>query len=97
MWVRLDCDARYTREDVTKAFSGVDSLIIDVYEASYKASGLHLLEKFSGIRGVKCAIVQGTVPDEMAVWLEQAMESDIGKEFPMWKGTEWDVWEDGNR
>ena len=97
IWVRLDCDTRYTKEDVTKAFSGMESVTIDVYEASYKASGLHLLEKFSGIRGVKCAAVQGTVPDELAVWLEQGMESETGKELSLWKGTNWDMWEDGNR
>jgi len=95
--LRLDCDTRYTKEDVTKAFSGMNTVCIEAYEASYKASGLHSLEKFSGIRGVKKASVKGSVPDEMAAWLVQAMQSDIGTEILMWKGTEWDVWENGNR
>lgn len=97
MWVRLDCDTRYTKEDVTKAFSGMDSLTVEVYESSYKANGLHLLEKFSEIRGVGKAVVEGSVPDDMAAWLAQAMQSDIGKEVPMWECIDWNAWEGGNR
>lgn len=82
---------------MTKAFSGMNSVRIEAYEASYRASGLHSLEKFSGIRGVRKASVTGSVPDGLATWLVQAMQSDIGKEIPMWKGSEWDVWENGNR
>ena len=47
------------------------------------------LKVYEGIRGVKRAVVHGTVPRKYAAWLERNMESS--KE----RGTDWTGWEGG--
>jgi len=76
--VRLDCDARFTEEDVTKAFTGCEELEIEAKEAMFRGAGNAVLMLFAGVRAVKSARVIGSVDREFAEWLEESMERVIG-------------------
>jgi len=76
--IRLDCDARFTEEDVTKAFTGCEELEIEAKEAMFRGAGNAVLMLFAGVRAVKSARVIGSVDREFAEWLEESMESVIG-------------------
>lgn len=69
-----------------RAFSGVDELEVEVFQASYGNSDFHVLELFAGIRGVRRARVFGSVAREFAGWLEGCMESAAGVDFMGWDG-----------
>ena len=108
--VRLDCDPNYGSEALVRAFSGLDVLEVEVFQASYGNSDFHVLELFAGIRGVKKASVFGSVARDFASWLEGCMEraveddlqatgswefGTLGLPDKVW--TEYDVWVQGGR
>ncbi|MCJ1401028.1 hypothetical protein MMC11_004240 [Xylographa trunciseda] len=84
--VRLDTDPNWSRRQVTDAFSGVEELRVDVWEASFGTAGVRVLEGFWGVRGVGRARVDGCVERGMGRWLERLMESDLGVEVEDWDG-----------
>ena len=71
---------------MTEAFSGVEELVVDVWEASFGAAGVRVLEGFWGVRGVGRARVRGCVERGMRRWLERVMESEVGAEVVGWDG-----------
>jgi hypothetical protein len=73
--VRLDCDPNFSAEKATKAFSGVEELTIEVFQAQFGSSDYKVLRLFEGVRGVKRARVYGSVTTfpEYAAWLEAAI------------------------
>lgn len=81
--IRLDCDPNVEREAVTKAFSGVEELIVDAWQAMFLGSDHEALRVFEGVRGVTRARVTGSTTgfDGYARWLEGAMESPLGREI----------------
>jgi len=81
--VRLDCDANVDREAVTRAFSGVEELVVDVWQAMFLGADNEALKVFEGVRGVRRARVTGSTTgfDGYARWLEGKMESPLGKEM----------------
>lgn len=82
--VRLDCDPNYSGEALVRAFSGIEELEVEVFQASYGNSDFHVLELFAGIRGVRRARVFGSVAREFASWLEGCMESAVGVNSMGW-------------
>ncbi|MCJ1317785.1 hypothetical protein MMC15_003112 [Xylographa vitiligo] len=86
--VRLDTDPNWSKRQVTAAFSGVEELLVDVWEASFGAAGVRVLEGFWGVRGVGTARVRGCVERGMGSWLERVMESELGTEVRGWDGEE---------
>lgn len=67
-----------------RAFSGVEELEVEVFQASYGNSDFRVLELFAGIRGVRKARVFGSVGREFAGWLEGCMESAVGLDLVGW-------------
>jgi hypothetical protein len=78
--VRLDIDARFTEEDVTKAFLGAEELEVEAKEAMYRSAGNGVLLLFKGVRGVKEVRVSGSVENEFREWLEGEMRRPAGEE-----------------
>ena len=97
--VRLDCDPYWTTDDLIKAFSGVDELEVEAWQASFGVCDFSVMFAFSNIRGVGRARVRGySIPSEFARWLEAAMESSREEDAVLWdQGTQWNVWDNGNR
>jgi hypothetical protein len=81
MHVRLDCDARFSAESATRAFSGLDELSIEVWQAQFESSDSEIMRLFEGVRRVKRATVFGSVTAFPAYrkWLEGAMMSPEGQ------------------
>ncbi|KAK0123622.1 hypothetical protein ONS95_008638 [Cadophora gregata] len=80
--VRLDCDPNFSTEKAAKCFTGVEELSIEVFQAQYGSSDYKVLRLFEGIRGVRRAIVYGSVagfPDYVE-WLQDAMKTPEGVE-----------------
>jgi len=79
--VRLDTDARYSAEKARDAFTGVESLCIDVFQAMFGGCDFSVLKLFEGVRGVKQCTIQGSVGDgRYARWLEEAVCKEVGEE-----------------
>lgn len=80
--VRLDCDLPYDRDDVTRSFSGVDELEVEVHQSMYLGAGHKNLHKFEGVRGVKHVQFSGSITgfDEYIEWLKKLMMSEPGTE-----------------
>jgi len=76
--VRLDCDARWTAEQVQEWFDGVESLEIEAGEAMFRSAGVGVLMLFQGVRGVGRAVVRGSVGNGFARWLEGCMMGAVG-------------------
>lgn len=78
--VRLDAGPGFEREDAKKAFSGLDDVEIEVWQASYRGAGREVLELFEDVRGVKRARVSGSTSgfEEYADWLGQSMMAPMG-------------------
>jgi hypothetical protein len=87
--VRLDCDTPYDRDQVTKAFSGLDELEVEVHQSMYLSAGHRNLHKFEGVRGVKHVKFSGSITgfDEYIDWLKQLMMSEPGTESGEFKPT----------
>ncbi|KPM36986.1 hypothetical protein AK830_g9558 [Neonectria ditissima] len=85
--VRLDCDLPYDQAAVTKSFSGVDELSVDVVQSMYLGVGHRNLHKFEGVRGVKRAHIAGSTTgfEDYVRWLEVVMMSEPGTQFEEFK------------
>jgi hypothetical protein len=73
--VRLDCDPNFSAKKAQEAFTGVEELTLEVFQAQFWSSDYKVLKLFEGIRGVKKARIYGSVqafPDYV-YWLERAM------------------------
>lgn len=79
--VRLDCDPYYKAEAVKKAFSGADSLEVEIFRSSWGMGGYDAFEGYMGVRGVRKARVHGSVGVEFAEWLEGVMQAPQGSEI----------------
>jgi hypothetical protein len=80
IYVRLDCDATFTAETARDAFTGMEELTVEVFQSQFGSSDYTVLRRFEKIRGVKRAMVFGSVtafPDYVS-WLEDAMMSPKG-------------------
>ncbi len=80
IYVRLDCDARFTVEAARDAFSGMEELTVEVFQSQFGSSDYTVLRLFEEIRAVKRARVFGSVSafPEYTFWLENAMMSPKG-------------------
>jgi hypothetical protein len=75
--VRLDCDPNFEKERAIEAFSGIEELTIEVFQAQFGSSDYKVLRLFEGVRGIRKARVYGSVqafPDYVE-WLKNAMET----------------------
>ncbi len=77
--VRLDCDPFYEAEAVKKAFSGADSLEVEIFRSSWGMGGYDALEGYTNVRGVRKARVHGSVGAGFAEWLEWVMQAPEGR------------------
>lgn len=77
--LRLDCDVGVERDAVTKAFSGVEELVVDVWQTVFWGADHEALRVFEGVRGVRRVSITGSTTgfDEYARWLEKAMGSPM--------------------
>lgn len=77
IYVRLDCDARFTATKARDAFTGIEELTVEVFQAQFGSSDYAVLRLFEEIRGVKRARILGSVTafPEYVTWLECAMMS----------------------
>jgi hypothetical protein len=73
--VRLDCDPNFSLAKATTAFSGVEELTIEVFQAQFGSSDYKVLRLFEEVRGVKRTRVYGSVTafPEYIAWLEAAI------------------------
>jgi hypothetical protein len=96
--LRLDTDPRLTARDVEVAFTGADSLEIEVWQAMFASVDMRVLELFEGVRGVSKAKVHGSVGTRYSDWLERCMMSPAGAVVePFVEERNWDAWTHGNR
>lgn len=102
--VRLDVDPRCSARQVAESFSGVDELEVEVFQAMYGSCDFGNLRPFEGVRGVRRAVVQGSVGDgRYARWLARTMELPPGSEPAPFSeeyiggNMAWDAWTHGNR
>jgi hypothetical protein len=94
--VRLDCDPNFSTQKATDAFTGLEELTIEVFQAQFGSSDYKVLRLFEGIRGVKKARIYGSVTlfPEYVKWLEASMVMPVGKEvlpFDRERGKEGEV------
>lgn len=73
--VRLDCDPNFSLIKAASAFSGVEELTIEVFQAQFGSSDYTVLRLFEGVRGVKRVRIYGSVTafPEYIDWLEAAI------------------------
>ena len=78
--MRLDCDPNFTTEKASDAFSGVEELTIEVFQAQFGGSDYRVLRLFEGIRGVKKVKIFGSVIafPEYVGWLRGSIMSPKG-------------------
>jgi len=73
--VRLDCDPNFSAQKASDAFSGIEELTIEVFQATFGGSDYEVLTLFEEIRGVKKVKIYGSViafPDYV-IWLRKSM------------------------
>jgi hypothetical protein len=77
IFVRLECDARFSADAARKAFTGIDQLTIEVHKSQFRGSSHNVLKLFEGVRDVRKAAVLGSISafPEYARWLEKVMMS----------------------
>lgn len=82
--VRLDCDPNFSAKNAKEAFTGVEELTLDVFQAQFGSSDHEVLKLFEGIRDVKKATIYGSITGfpEYANWLETSMMTPEGIEVP---------------
>ena len=96
--VRLDCDPFWTGEDLARAFSGVDELEVEAWQASFGVCDYSVLFAFTNVRNVGRAKVSGSgLPADFAAWLGNVMQSSELEVFPPRNPVEWNEWTNGNR
>lgn len=73
--IRLDTDPTFTTEQTREAFTGVEELTIEVFEAQFGSSDSKVLRLFEGIRDVKAASIYGSITEfpEYVEWLQNSM------------------------
>lgn len=77
--MRLDCDPHFTAEAVNRAFTGVEELTVEVFQAQFGSSDCTVLKLFEGVRGVKKAKVGGSSGFSVYQgWLESIMMYPAG-------------------
>ena len=78
--IRLDCDPNFSMAKATDAFSGVEELTVEVFQAQFGSSDYKVLRLFEGVRDVKRARVYGSVTafPEYVSWLEAAIVTPKG-------------------
>jgi hypothetical protein len=78
--VRLDCDPNFSAAAAKDAFSGVEELTMEVFQAQFGSSDYRVLELFQDVRGVHKVRIYGSVTafPEYANWLRDAMRSPKG-------------------
>lgn len=76
--VRLDCDPTFDAGAATAAFSGVDELVVEVWQAVFQGADHDALRVFEGVRGVKDVKIYGSTRgfEEYVRWLEDVMRCD---------------------
>ncbi|KAK8209730.1 hypothetical protein IWZ01DRAFT_506543 [Phyllosticta capitalensis] len=85
--VRLDTDPSYTAADVAAAFSGAESLELDVWQAAFgDAVDYAALRLFEDVRGVGRVKINGAVEPNFARWLELVMMSPPDTDEEMGSG-----------
>lgn len=77
--VRLDCDPNFSALQATNAFTGVEELTIEVFQAQFASSDFEVLRLFEGIRCVKKVKIYGSITSfpEYVRWLQAAMKSTL--------------------
>ena len=78
--MRLDCDPGFTAEKATEAFTGVEELTIEVFQAQFGSSGYGNLRLLEGVRRVRRCKIVGSVSafQEYVDWLRGAMMAPVG-------------------
>ncbi|KAK2000345.1 hypothetical protein LX36DRAFT_654494 [Colletotrichum falcatum] len=70
--VRLDCDPAFDASAAVAAFSGVDELVIEVWQAVFQGADHATLRVFEGVRGVRDVKIYGSIMglEGYVRWLE---------------------------
>lgn len=104
LYLRLDTDPRFTAAQVEASFTGAEELDVEVFQSMYGACDFTKLRLFEGVRGVKKAVVDGSVGDgKYASWLAHTMMLPEGAgvqpytEEYVGGHRAWDAWSRGNR
>lgn len=73
--MRLDCDPNFSTQSARDAFSGVEELTVEVFQAQYGNSDYKVLKLLEEVRGVEKAKIYGSISGfrEYARWLVDAM------------------------
>lgn len=81
--VRLDCDPNFSIQKATAAFSGIEELTIEVFQAQFGSSDYKVLKLFEGIRGVKNVKIYGSTTQfpEYIRWLREVLMLPVGEEI----------------
>ena len=94
----MDIDPRLRAEDVEAAFTGAESLEIEVWQAMFASADARVLRLFEGVRGVGRVKIHGSVGRCYSEWLATCMTSPIGTVVETFADPkEWDAWTHGNR
>ncbi|KAL0779392.1 hypothetical protein CaCOL14_003876 [Colletotrichum acutatum] len=59
--LRLDCDPAFDAAAATAAFSGVDELVVEVWQAAFQSADHGALRVFEGVRAVKTVRIYGSI------------------------------------
>ncbi|KAF4636062.1 hypothetical protein G7Y89_g2037 [Cudoniella acicularis] len=80
--VRLDCDPNFSALKAKEAFTRLDELTVEVFQAQFGSSDYKVLKLFEGVRGVQRARVYGSVTEfpEYIEWLQKCMTTPEGLE-----------------
>ncbi len=104
IFVRLDTDPRYSRQQVEESFNDAEELHIEVFQAMYGSCDFSVLKLFEGVRGVGKVKIEGSLGDrKYADWLSDTMQLPVGEEslpfFEEYVGGQkvWSVWQSGSR
>ena len=83
MRIRLDAGCPFTEEAVTAAFTGMDEVVLDIWQTTFwGGAGVGPLERFEGVRGVRKVRVLGSTTgfEGYLRWLAQSMTAPVGRE-----------------
>jgi hypothetical protein len=96
--LRLDTDPRLRARDVEAAFTGAESLEVEVWEAMFASAGTRVLKLFEGVRDVSRVKIRGSASKRYCDWLERCMMGPRGAVVePFVEAEKWDAWTYGNR
>lgn len=86
--IRLDCDPNFKKEKAAAAFTGMEELTIEVFQAAYGGSDHKVLELFEGVRAVGKSRVYGSVVafPRYVAWLERSMMCAEGEDIEEFDG-----------